>query len=183
MRKVLRTAAADSIVLLKNDKKILPLASGYKKIAVIGPNAKVAVTSGGGSASLLSTYTVSPLEGIRNAAQKIGADVKYTLGTPSNRYLPLLDPFIHQANGQLGAYLEFWNEAPTADFMSTSPVFPEKLPESAWGTPTLRSNCVLLDGVVSVSRQPFRVRSLILILQDETKVNTICWMRVSVHSL
>ncbi|KJA29791.1 glycoside hydrolase family 3 protein [Hypholoma sublateritium FD-334 SS-4] len=161
VRKVLRTAAADSIVLLKNDKKILPLTAGYKKIAVIGPNAKVAVTSGGGSASLLSTYTVSPLEGIRAAAQKIGADVKYTLGTPSNRYLPLLDPFIHQANGQLGAYLEFWNETPTADFMSTSPVFPEKLPESAWGTPTLRSNCVLLDGV------------------DETKVNTICWMRYS----
>ncbi len=103
MRKVLRAAAADSVVLLKNDKKILPLTAGYKKIAVIGPNAKVAVTSGrGGSASLLSTYTVSPLEGIRSAAQKIGAEVKYNPGNTVEQ-IPSSSRFLHPP-GQWAAW-------------------------------------------------------------------------------
>lgn len=154
-RKILRTAAADSIVLLKNEKKILPLTSTFKKIAVIGPNAKHAVTSGGGSASLLSTYTVSPLEGIRKAAENIGAEVKYALGTPSHKFLPLLDPYIRKDDGQPGALLEFWNEAPAADFTSASPRFTEALASPVWSTPTLRSYCPLLDGVVSVKFQAY----------------------------
>jgi beta-glucosidase len=149
LRQLLRSAAADSIVLLKNTKQILPLKDVYKKIAVIGPNAKISVTSGGGSASLLPTYTVSPLQGIREAVKNTGAEVQYTIGTPSHKYLPALDPHIHQADGQPGALLEFWNEAPTSDFVSTSPAFNDPLPPPVWSTPTLRSNCILFDGVVS----------------------------------
>ncbi|KAF8969399.1 glycoside hydrolase family 3 protein [Flammula alnicola] len=133
LRQTLRTAAADSIVLLKNDKELLPLSKEVKKIAVIGPNVKYAMTSGGGSARLLSTYTVSPLQGIREAAKSIK---------------------LKSSNGQPGALLEFWNEAPTPDFTSTSPSFSSLLPSSAWSTPTLGSNCVLLDGVYSAKFIP-----------------------------
>jgi beta-glucosidase len=59
----LRKIAGDGIVLLKNEQNILP----FKKdqtVAVIGPNAKFAAFSGGGSASLLPYYAVTPYDGI-----------------------------------------------------------------------------------------------------------------------
>jgi beta-glucosidase len=150
LRETLRTAAANAIVLLKNDKRLLPLASkNAKTIAVIGPNAKYAMTSGGGSARLLSTYTVSPLEGIIRAAKEIGADVKYTIGATSHKYLPLLDPYIQQGDGQQGALIEFWNESPVEDYVSTKPDFNAPLKTTTWSTATLGTNCFLMDGVVS----------------------------------
>jgi beta-glucosidase len=42
----------ESIVLLKNDAKLLPMAKFYKKIAVIGSHADVGVLSGGGSSQV-----------------------------------------------------------------------------------------------------------------------------------
>ncbi|KAG2013345.1 cellulose-binding beta-glucosidase [Coprinopsis cinerea AmutBmut pab1-1] len=80
VKDILREAAAESIVLLKNEKGILPLTDAVKKIAVIGPNAKVGVPSCGGSARVRSAYTVSPLQGINAAAAKIGTEVGYSLG-------------------------------------------------------------------------------------------------------
>jgi beta-glucosidase len=105
------------------------------------------MTSGGGSATLLSTYTVSPLEGITAAAKEIGADVVYGIGATSHKYLPLLDPYVQLENGQPGGLFEFWNEGPSKDFTSTDPDF-EKLKECAWSTPTSGTNSFLLDGVV-----------------------------------
>ncbi|MDF3130240.1 glycoside hydrolase family 3 C-terminal domain-containing protein [Kiritimatiellaeota bacterium B1221] len=65
-RTLARRVAEESIVLLKNEKGLLPLVPGaVKKIAVIGPNAAEARLGGGGSASVTPSYTVSPLEGIR----------------------------------------------------------------------------------------------------------------------
>ncbi|RIV80102.1 glycosyl hydrolase [Aurantiacibacter xanthus] len=46
---VTRRAAADSIVLLKNDHGVLPLASSARRIAVIGGHADRGVLAGGGS--------------------------------------------------------------------------------------------------------------------------------------
>ena len=147
LRQVLRTAAADSIVLLKNDKGLLPLTKP-KKIAVIGPNTKYAMTSGGGSARLLSSYSVSPLQGIATAAKEVGAEVEYALGATSHKYLPLLDHFIHLKDGTPGALLEFWNEAPSIDFVDPSADLSKVLPPCAWETVTPGSNCMLVDGIV-----------------------------------
>ncbi|NOY57653.1 MAG: DUF4434 domain-containing protein, partial [Calditrichaeota bacterium] len=61
--------ARKSIVLLKNEKRLLPL--DRKKItslAVIGPNAAEARMFGGGSGYLNAHYAVSPLQGIRDRA-------------------------------------------------------------------------------------------------------------------
>ena len=152
LRQLLRTAAADAAVLLKNDKNVLPLSSkgDIKKIAVIGPNAKQAMTSGGGSARLLSTYAVSPLEGISAAAKEIGAEVTYGIGATSHKFLPLLDPYIiRQEDGQPGALIEFWNESPGEDFLKTDADVSKPLKQCVWSTPTLGTNCFLMDGIVS----------------------------------
>jgi beta-glucosidase len=65
---VARTAAAESIVLLKNDGDLLPIAKSVHSLAVIGPNAAVARTGGGGSSLVRPNYAVTPLDGIRERA-------------------------------------------------------------------------------------------------------------------
>jgi beta-glucosidase len=50
--KVTRADAEEGVVLLKNDKGLLPLLSTAKKIAVIGGHADVGVLSGGGSSQV-----------------------------------------------------------------------------------------------------------------------------------
>lgn len=142
LRSLLRRTAADSIVLLKNDDAILPITTP-KRIAVIGPNARLAYTSGGGAASLLESWTVSPLQGITQAAKKIGAEVKYTLGTRGVKVLPLLD-----ANLSVDKVLgEWWNKKPSDDFFSDRAGV--ELPEAEWSTRSQTTRNWCIDGVVS----------------------------------
>jgi beta-glucosidase len=69
-----REAAGEGMVLLKNDGMVLPLdRARLKTIAVLGPNAAVARTGGGGSAYVDAKYSVSPLDGIK---AKVGSTVK-----------------------------------------------------------------------------------------------------------
>jgi len=87
-RQLARQAAAEAIVLLKNNH-ILPLdASQVKSIAVIGENAMWASIMGGGSVRVTPHYVVSPLQGIRG---KAGDKVNYALGCPMHRHPPLFD--------------------------------------------------------------------------------------------
>jgi beta-glucosidase len=67
---VARQAAIESMVLLKNAGGVLPLVPGkVRSIAVIGPNAAVARTGGGGSSRVTPKSTpVSPLDGIKERA-------------------------------------------------------------------------------------------------------------------
>jgi beta-glucosidase len=79
----LRAAAAASFVLARNERSLLPLdragrdGSGLGRVALIGPNAEIARTLGGGSATVYPPYTVSPLDGLRAA----GLDVAFAPGT------------------------------------------------------------------------------------------------------
>ncbi len=71
-----RKIAQEGIVLLKNEKAILPIdTKKVKTIAVIGENADRKMSLGGGSAELKAKYEISPLQGIINAA---GSSVKVT---------------------------------------------------------------------------------------------------------
>ncbi len=71
-RALARESGAAGLVLLKNEKRVLPFdRQAVKSIAVIGPNAAILRTGGGGSSSVNPTYTVSPLDGLKNAAGKI----------------------------------------------------------------------------------------------------------------
>ena len=65
-RRIMREAAREAIVLLKNDGT-LPL-NKVKSIAVIGPYAQTAQILGGGSSSVTPHYAVSPFAGIKNRA-------------------------------------------------------------------------------------------------------------------
>lgn len=63
---VCRQIGEEGIVLLKNQKNILPLEKGrYKRILVVGDNATRSMSYGGGSSELKTKYDISPLEGLR----------------------------------------------------------------------------------------------------------------------
>ncbi|MDR1188631.1 MAG: glycoside hydrolase family 3 C-terminal domain-containing protein, partial [Bifidobacteriaceae bacterium] len=72
-----RRAAAEGTVLLANDG-ILPVTTKPKMIAVIGHNALVARSQGGGSATVVPERVVSPLEGIQEAFPD--AAIRFALG-------------------------------------------------------------------------------------------------------
>jgi beta-glucosidase len=77
---VARQGATEGIVLLKNSDSLLPLdATKIHSIAVIGPNAAVARTGGGGSSLVRPKYAIAPLDGIKERAGS-GVEVKYALG-------------------------------------------------------------------------------------------------------
>jgi beta-glucosidase len=87
-RALIRRAGAEAIVLLKNDGNVLPLRDA-KKLAVIGPNADVARYGGGGSSEVIPHYTVTPLEGIRDATQ---AEIVFARGSMPYTMLPAMAP-------------------------------------------------------------------------------------------
>ncbi len=73
-KQVALNAAQEGVVLLKNENSILPIdIKKVKSIAVIGPNANVAITGGGGSSMVTPIEPISPLESLKN---KIGKDIK-----------------------------------------------------------------------------------------------------------
>ena len=75
-----RKIGGEGIVLLKNDKDVLPVASGVKKILVVGENAIKMMTVGGGSSSLKAQRETLPLDGIKKAAADRGIEVAYERG-------------------------------------------------------------------------------------------------------
>jgi beta-glucosidase len=87
-RALIRRAGAEAAVLLKNDG-LLPLDPAKRqRLAVIGPNAKVAQIMGGGSAQLNPHYAVSPWQGMVPA---FGEDrLSFAEGTTNRRFEPLL---------------------------------------------------------------------------------------------
>ncbi len=86
-RALAREAAADGIVLLRNEG-VLPLDGAPGSVAVIGPNADRAQVMGGGSAKLRAHYSVTPLEALR--ARFPGAEVRHERGCDIDRTAPEL---------------------------------------------------------------------------------------------
>ena len=101
-------AAQESLVLLKNNDSLLPLRN-LKTVAVIGPNAAIARTGGGGSSQVDPLYSVTPLQGLRD---RLGRDVRvlYAMGAPLPDEVPTipsmnLRPQIHsKVNGLKAEY-------------------------------------------------------------------------------
>ena len=86
----LRATAAASFVLARNHGTLLPLnGPTLRRVAVIGPNAAVARTLGGGSATVFPPYTVSPLDGLRAALPH--AEVTHAPGVRTHERLPTAD--------------------------------------------------------------------------------------------
>jgi beta-glucosidase len=76
---LMRKVASEAIVLLRNEGDILPLnPQKLKKIAIIGPNTKGIVFSGGGSAVLKPSYFIKPYDGIVSALEQGGSGTEVT---------------------------------------------------------------------------------------------------------
>lgn len=106
---LLRRAAAESIVLLKNEGNVLPL-NKEKSVLVIGPNARIASYCGGGSASLDPYYTVTPYQGVTAKSQ---GKVEFSQGVYSHKELPLLGPLLQTEDGKTGFTFKVYNEHPS----------------------------------------------------------------------
>ncbi|BFZ61924.1 hypothetical protein YB2330_003002 [Saitoella coloradoensis] len=139
-RELLRQAAGEGIVLLKNDLDILPLSFESKKIfAVIGPNAKVATAGGGGSANLTPHYMTHPYSSLlEEAGNKVA--VTYAEGCLTNKLTPTLDALTPELTVEFFASEEDMQKglvAGTKTF-SNSNIFlmsHEEVPAALIGTP------------------------------------------------
>ena len=87
-RRVARRAAAESFVLLANERAVLPLGSEVKTLAVIGPNADATIIQGGGSARVTPHPPVSPLAGLRARFGSNEATVEHERGCYSFKRTP-----------------------------------------------------------------------------------------------
>ncbi len=100
-RELARQTARESIVLLKNKGNLLPLdKTNIKKLAVIGPNAKICQLGG-----YIGGYSkaVTPLEGIITKTDSIR--VKYVKGTDIKITLPVIPTeFLIPAGGKPGEH-------------------------------------------------------------------------------
>ena len=104
-RLLLRKAAADGMVLLKNEGS-LPLKKNIKKLAVIGPNALEAQIIGGGSASLRPHYQIHPLEAVQ---ERLGheTEILYSKGCHTHKYLPKInEELMEEQEGFLVEYFD-----------------------------------------------------------------------------
>lgn len=108
-RQLLREVAANAAVLLKNEDSILPLKKD-KKIAVIGPNSKIATYCGGGSAALNAYRAVTPFEGISAQAE---AEVEFAQGAYGHKMLPQLGKDLVSLSGKRGFTVRTSNEPPS----------------------------------------------------------------------
>lgn len=118
-RKIVRKAAREAIVLLKNDGT-LPLKK-VKSIAVIGPYADKAQILGGGSSSVSPHYVIAPFEGIKNRAGK-NIKVDFTPGCFIHKNLPAPTPeTLSTADGRIGLHLNLFNGIK----LSGAPVYSE----------------------------------------------------------
>jgi beta-glucosidase len=103
-RDLILQAGIEGLTLLKNENNVLPIKNA-KKIAMIGPNVKRAIVSGGGSAGLNPYYKVSPWEGMQN---RFDGEITFAQGCDSSKWLPLATPFCTSPDGQQGVRLEYY---------------------------------------------------------------------------
>lgn len=103
-----RKLAAEGMVLLKNNNSVLPLSSSkVKRVAIIGPNARERVISGGGSAALKPSYVVTPWDGITQNSPT-GIEFTHHTGCYGLYFLNSSDAYIHPLVSQLTSICLRW---------------------------------------------------------------------------
>lgn len=92
--------AEESMVLLKNNRRLLPLNPAIRSLAVIGLDAGAApIVSGGGSAAVLSPGPITPLEALRESF--VRANVTYERGSSDGGVLRVLSRVAYQRGHSL----------------------------------------------------------------------------------
>ena len=113
-QQVATDVAEAGMVLLKNDRHVLPLSSRDRKIALIGPAGEDAVFVTGGSAGvpLASGQAITPAQGITARASQAGVNVTTSQGSAGDVASPtlvpssVLTPSSGTGSGLLGQLLE-----------------------------------------------------------------------------
>lgn len=107
-----RQLAEESIVLLKNERGLLPFAlEGNQSIAVLGPNADELQLSGGGSSEIDRPFLLAtPLDALRERL-KGRVDLRFEAGALNYEKPPIIDirrlkPLQGQGYGLLGEYFD-----------------------------------------------------------------------------
>jgi beta-glucosidase len=117
-KKLTLKAAQEGIILLKNEASVLPIdLTKVKSIAVIGPNAKVCRTNGGGSSYVEPYYSVSPFEGIQ---KRVGDKVQLVFAEGDKlddlRLEPIKPEYLFTPNGkENGLKAEYFKNITLAD--------------------------------------------------------------------
>jgi len=92
---IARKAAAESLVLLRNQHRALPIKPEElkrRRIAIVGALAAQPTPHGGGSASVRSSKVIAPLDAIRSSLPDV--DISHHTGVPVFRKLP--SPSVNQ---------------------------------------------------------------------------------------
>lgn len=123
-RALTRRAAIAGTVLLRNapsladGRPVLPLEAGaLRSVAVIGPNAAIDRSMGGGSASLRPFFERSLLEALHDRLPDV--DLRYEIGASIDRLTPIVrGGDLRTETGQAGLAIEYfngtdWNTEPT----------------------------------------------------------------------
>ena len=112
-QKLALKVAREGTVLLKNEKKLLPLSKEkIRKIAVFGPNAKEAMIGGGGSSNVSPFYSISILDGLKN---KLGEDIEviYERGLFKEKWIkPIESSYLRPPKakaGEVGLLGKYYN--------------------------------------------------------------------------
>jgi beta-glucosidase len=109
-RAVALDVARAGIVLLKNEKNILPLqVASVKSIAVIGPNAEVLRSGGGGSSMVIPVWSETPLNGIKRTFPN--AAVSFAVGARLTGDVPAIEPqYFFLPNDTTGKNARLFND-------------------------------------------------------------------------
>lgn len=111
-QEVAYNVAAKAIVLLKNEKAVLPIRTDkVKKIAVIGLNAVAPTASGGMGAGAKTPYEITPLLGLKN---RLGNRVEIEYAQAYKNYMGMFAG--HRANDP--AIAQTLDEAPDATLLA-----------------------------------------------------------------
>jgi len=114
-----RKAAVQTSVLLRNEDETLPLNfNEFGKVALIGNNASLARTQGGGSATVMPKTVVTPLQALKKL---LGDKLTYSIGAVVQHGLAELpkDELHNPITGEAGAHLELLDENGTTFFTET----------------------------------------------------------------
>jgi beta-glucosidase len=175
-RVLLRSAAAATMTLLRNENTTLPLDSKAPgRVALIGPNANPGQIMGGGSAFVNAVHWSSPVNALK---ERLGSAVTYAQGCAIHRVLPapsrdLLGPItfdyyadrlhayhageapVHSEAGQGFKVLWMYPPAPNVPIESFGCVMrstftPDISGEWTFGTSSAGDSRLLIDGEVIV---------------------------------